>query len=103
MAFWQFSDGTVLHSYGIVEGNKPFADHLRQELIGLGFGFGPLVWTEPPTKAVSLDTSNDELLWRWALQEAQKAGLEMVRSDFQAAETGVSYEGLNPHQLQATH
>lgn len=83
MAFWRFSDGTVLRSGALVEGQKPFADHLRAELYNLAHGAGPLVWVEQEHDgAVVLEPANDWLLDRWARNEARLAGLGVLETDY---------------------
>lgn len=89
MSYWRFSDGSELKSGAQVLGHTPFAERLSHELVALAFCCAPLVWIAPPFGAVSLDPGCDWLLWRWALQEAEKAGLEVVASDYQESEQDV--------------
>ncbi len=84
MFYWKFSDGTVVHSHARVEGHSPFAQHLRQELLSLVYGCGPLVWLTPGVHAVELDPLSDELLALWLEQEAKRYDLSLVETDFVA-------------------
>ena len=82
MAYWRFSDGTVLRSHAKVEGHAPLAYHLRSELMGLGYGCAPLVWLEDSQRTVELDPANDWLLWKWAEQEARAHRVSVLESDY---------------------
>lgn len=93
MAYWRFSDGTMLYSGARVEGNRPFADHLRTELYGLAHGEGPLVWLHEKDGAVALLPQNDWLLDAWARNEAHLAQLE-VESDYTAQSSDIPLEVL---------
>ncbi|WP_027881427.1 hypothetical protein [Meiothermus rufus] len=84
MFYWKFSDGTVIHSHAWVEGHSPFAQHLRQELLSLVYGCGPLVWLSPGVHAIKLEPLSDELLALWLEQEARCYDLSLVETDFVA-------------------
>lgn len=96
MAFWRFSDGTVLRSGAVVEGQKPFADHLRAELYNLAHGEGPLVWLEQGCGAVAvvLEPRNNWLLDRWARNEARSAGLGVLETDYTPQVSDIPKEAL---------
>lgn len=84
MAYWRFSDGTVVQSRAVVMGVGPLARRLRQQLMVLEYGCAPVVCLNPPQNAVELDTSNDWLVWRWTLQEARSLGFDLLESDYEA-------------------
>jgi hypothetical protein len=84
MAYWRFSDGTLLHSHALVVGDTPLAHHLRSELMGLGFGCAPLVWLEDQHQTLELDPADDWLLWKWAEQEARAHRVSLLESDYRS-------------------
>jgi hypothetical protein len=95
MAFWRFSDGTVLRTGALVEGGGAFARHLRAELYNLAFGEGPLVWLSRGLDgAVAFDPHSNWLLHLWAHNEAYLAGLRVHESDYHMAEDPVPPEVL---------
>lgn len=95
MAFWRFSDGTVLRTGALVEGNGAFARHLRAELYALAYGKGPLVWLSRGLDgAVDFDPQSNWLLHLWAHNEAYLAGLEVCATDYCAAEDPIPAEVL---------
>jgi hypothetical protein len=93
MAYWRFSDKTVLYNGARVEGNWSFADHLRTELYGLVHGEGPLVWLGQDG-AVALQPENSWLLDAWARNEAHLARLEVVESDYTPQSSDIPLEVL---------
>lgn len=95
MAFWRFSDGTVLRTGALVEGQQPFADHLRAKLYSLAYGVGPLVWLDQDRDgAVALHPENNWLLDLWARNEARLAGLEVYETDYTPRPSDIPAEAL---------
>ncbi|MER3554761.1 MAG: hypothetical protein C4331_10555 [Meiothermus sp.] len=90
MAFWRFSDDTLLRTGALVEGHSAFARHLRAELFDLAFGEGPLVWLSRGLDgAVGFDPHDDWLLHLWAHNEAYLAGLEVQETDCHFSEADI--------------
>lgn len=62
---WKFSDGTVAHLGGKIEGASLFAQELRAELATGEAGVA--IW--PPNDGLPLDTSDPALFDAWLRQE----------------------------------
>ena len=92
MSYWKFSDGTTVYSHAQVIGASRFAAHLRQELLSLAYGCGPLIWMATRGHAVELDTADDLLLALWLEQEARLYDLQLVETDFHTT----AHPGLEP-------
>lgn len=96
MYYWKFRDGTTVYSQVRVDGQSPFAEHLRRELFCLAYGCGPLVWLDARGHAVELDATNDSLLALWLEQEARLYGLGLVETNFDtAAHPSLEPNGVN--------
>lgn len=81
MTIWRFSDGTVVHLGGEVEGGSLFAQELREALADRP---GVQIWPNPQ-RGVSLDVNDIALMDAWVRQEMTRPyrsslGLRLVEA-----------------------
>lgn len=76
---WRCSDGTEIDLGGVVRGDEPFAESLRDDIRRIAVGLPPPVQLYPPPGgSVELDVNDPVLVDSWVRNEARLLGVEVV-------------------------